>query len=119
MPKQVLTIRADEDVIEMLEAIAERTGQSRSVVAERALRAGLEQSADTIEFISRPGVRQTLGRFLASPKFQEVVAELAGVQEDKAEVQRRAAAFGNVIQKAGKGGRKLRKNKEGGSGSKA
>lgn len=83
MAKQVLTIKADSDLIARIDALAEKTGESRSQVGERLLAAGVAEGERATELIESHWMGYVASVFLKNKAAVKAMAAMAGEEFDE------------------------------------
>lgn len=97
MAKETISVRAERNLIDRLDRLAARTGETRSELAERAIAVGLDAIEETADLLGTRIGGATLGVLLKSPEFLRAMCE--GLSE--AEIQAKAGRASRLV----KGGR--------------
>ncbi len=106
MAKQTVSIRVSDELLAMVEAICERTGENRSECMERLVSVGADTVQGTIAELDSPLLGRVWGMLAESPTLLRMVAPELKADEFEAMRKRLVSLRGTRGQKGQKGGGK-------------
>jgi predicted transcriptional regulator len=85
MAKVLISMRVDEDLLKLIDSVAEKEGVTRTDVMEFALRNGVKSEQEFVEALEKPLQRMLLQAATSKP-FIDVISLLVGKQPNKRRV---------------------------------
>jgi len=83
MAKIPITAKLDDDVAQRLDRVAEKTGESRSQLMERAIRVGLDEIEDTVSALETRFMGTILAFVAKNRSIMKLLAESDGESFDE------------------------------------
>jgi hypothetical protein len=104
MARELLPIRLEEDLIRRIDALAARTGQTRTALVERLILVGLGEVEDIVGLLSAPVVGALLAKLVGTERGQKLLAEVIGESVEPAKRPAQREWVANVRKSRRKGG---------------
>lgn len=78
MAKEIVALRLEREMIDRIDAVAQKMGETRTEVLDRMIESKIEEFEESVESFKNPLVREVVGEVLKSPALVTVLATLVG-----------------------------------------